>query len=150
MTHYMKRAVIPAKAGIQSTTILYRMPVSTSMTSNRVFHSLPRTQRVQRRNKLGEYAIHLLLVLMFIRSYLFLSTSLYVSLPNGNVMDKFDKWMTIYEIANYIKMSRTKLYGMAQRGEIPASKIGNQWRFDREEIDQWMKAHATGKRGSKA
>ncbi len=21
-------------------------------------------------------------------------------------------------------------------------EIGNQWRFDREEIDQWMKAHA--------
>jgi len=30
-------------------------------------------------------------------------------------------------------------------GEIPASKIGTQWRFDREEINQWMKAHATGK-----
>lgn len=42
-------------------------------------------------------------------------------------------------------MSRTKLYGMAQRGEIPAPKSGNQWRFDREEIDQWMMAHATGK-----
>jgi excisionase family DNA binding protein len=36
-------------------------------------------------------------------------------------------------------MGRTKLYRMAQDGEIPASKVGNQWRFDREEIDQWMK-----------
>jgi PTS system nitrogen regulatory IIA component len=34
---------------------------------------------------------------------------------------------------------------VAECGEIPASKIGNQWRFDRKEIDQWMKAHATGK-----
>jgi PTS system nitrogen regulatory IIA component len=48
----------------------------------------------------------------------------------------------------YIKMSRTKLYGMSRRGELPASKIGNQSRFDREEIDQWMKAHATGTVGS--
>ncbi|MCB2185149.1 MAG: helix-turn-helix domain-containing protein [Deltaproteobacteria bacterium] len=60
-------------------------------------------------------------------------------------MNLFDKWLPIDELADYIKMSRTKLYGMAQRGEIPAPKSGNQWRFDREEIDQWMMAHATGK-----
>ncbi|MEA1924092.1 MAG: helix-turn-helix domain-containing protein [Pseudomonadota bacterium] len=64
-------------------------------------------------------------------------------------MDTFDKWLTIENLATYLKLSRTKLYGMAQRGEIPASKIGNQWRFDREDIDQWMKSHATGKGKSK-
>ncbi|MBW6512050.1 MAG: helix-turn-helix domain-containing protein [Desulfuromonadaceae bacterium] len=53
-------------------------------------------------------------------------------------MDKIDKWLTIDELAGYIKMSRTKLYGMAQRGEVPASKIGTQWRFDRDRIDVWM------------
>jgi len=57
-------------------------------------------------------------------------------------MDKINKWLTIDELAGYIKMSRTKLFGMARHGEIPASKIGTQWRFDREEIDQCMKAHA--------
>ena len=50
------------------------------------------------------------------------------------------KWLTIVELAEYLKMGRTKLYRMAQDGDIPASKIGNQWRFDREEIDQWMKS----------
>jgi excisionase family DNA binding protein len=50
-----------------------------------------------------------------------------------------DKWLTIDELAEYLKMGRTKLYRMAQEGNIPASKVGNQWRFDREEIDQWMK-----------
>jgi PTS system nitrogen regulatory IIA component len=83
------------------------------------------------------------------QGYLSLSIFHYESLPNGEVMDKIDKWLTIDELAGYIKMSRTKLYGMAQRGEIPASKIGTQWRFDREEIDQWMKAHATGKGGAR-
>ncbi len=51
-----------------------------------------------------------------------------------------NKWLTIDELAGYLKMGRTKLYRMAQDGEIPASKVGNQWRFDREEIDQWMKS----------
>jgi excisionase family DNA binding protein len=50
-----------------------------------------------------------------------------------------DKWLTIDELSEYLKMGRTKLYRMAQDGEIPASKVGNQWRFDREEIDEWMK-----------
>lgn len=85
------------------------------------------------------------LVFMGAQGYLLLSIFHFEYLLNGEVMDKIDKWLTIDELASYIKMSRTKLYGMAQRGEIPASKIGTQWRFDREEIDQWMKAHATGK-----
>jgi len=50
------------------------------------------------------------------------------------------KWLTIEELAEYLKMGRTKLYRMAQDGDIPASKVGNQWRFDRDEIDQWMKS----------
>lgn len=49
------------------------------------------------------------------------------------------KWLTIQELAEYLKMGRTKLYRMAQEGNIPASKVGIQWRFDREEIDRWMK-----------
>ncbi len=49
------------------------------------------------------------------------------------------KWLTIEELAEYLKMGRTKLYCVAQDGDIPASKIGNQWRYDRDEIDQRMK-----------
>ncbi|UKL14581.1 helix-turn-helix domain-containing protein [Dissulfurimicrobium hydrothermale] len=44
-------------------------------------------------------------------------------------------------------MRRAKLYRMAQDGDIPTSKVGNQWRFDRDGIDQWMKSQrpVTGK-----
>lgn len=51
-----------------------------------------------------------------------------------------DKWLTVDELAEYLKMGRTKLYTMAQQGKVPGNKIGNQWRFDREEIDQWIKS----------
>jgi len=50
-----------------------------------------------------------------------------------------DKWLTLTELAAYLKISRAKLYQMAQDTKIPASKIGNQWRFNQEEIDIWMK-----------
>ncbi len=49
-----------------------------------------------------------------------------------------DKWLTIDELAEYLKLSRTKLYRMAQEGKIPGSKIGAQWRFNRKEIDDWV------------
>lgn len=58
-----------------------------------------------------------------------------------------DKWLTLEELTAYLKLSKTKLYGMAQRGEIPAAKIGSQWRFDREEIDAWMKSQSGSKEG---
>jgi len=55
-------------------------------------------------------------------------------------MDPQDKWLTIEDLSSYLKMSRTKLYQMAQKGELPGSKIGTQWRFDRDEIDDWVKS----------
>ncbi|ADJ26954.1 DNA binding domain protein, excisionase family [Dehalogenimonas lykanthroporepellens BL-DC-9] len=55
-------------------------------------------------------------------------------------MEPQDKWLTIEELSGYLKMSRSKLYQMAQKGELLGSKIGTQWRFDRDEIDDWVKS----------
>ena len=55
-----------------------------------------------------------------------------------------DKWLTLDELAGYLKLSRTKLYRMAQEAEIPASKIGAQWRFSRKEIDDWVISQRPG------
>jgi excisionase family DNA binding protein len=60
-----------------------------------------------------------------------------------------DKWLTIDELVAYLKMGKTKLYTMAQKGEIPGSKVGSQWRFDREEIDEWIKSGRAAKREKK-
>jgi excisionase family DNA binding protein len=55
-----------------------------------------------------------------------------------------DRWLTLDELAGYLKLSRSKLYRMAQERELPASKVGSQWRFDRHEIDEWMKSQGPG------
>jgi excisionase family DNA binding protein len=51
-----------------------------------------------------------------------------------------DKWLTVREVAEYLKLSTDLVYKFAQQGKIPVSRIGNQWRFDREEIDAWVKS----------
>ncbi len=50
-----------------------------------------------------------------------------------------DKWLTLEQIAEYLQMSESSIYKMAQGGKIPAYKVGRQWRFKREEIDRWVK-----------
>lgn len=52
--------------------------------------------------------------------------------------DQTPTWMTVAEVAEYLKLSRSKVYEMAQQGEIPCSKVAGQWRFHREEVDHWL------------
>lgn len=50
-----------------------------------------------------------------------------------------DKWLTIEQIADYLQVSREKLYRLCQKGKMPASKVGGQWRFDLKEVDAWVR-----------
>lgn len=46
--------------------------------------------------------------------------------------------MTMKQLAAYLKMSYHTLYKKAQRGEIPGSRIGRSWRFQKSVIDRWL------------
>ena len=56
-----------------------------------------------------------------------------------------DSWMTLEEVAQYLKVSRDSIYRLAQKSKIPASKVGNLWRFKKDEIDEWMKNNRNNK-----
>jgi excisionase family DNA binding protein len=49
-----------------------------------------------------------------------------------------DTWLTVREVAQYLKLSTDLIYKLAQQGRIPASKVGSAWRFKKEKIDRWM------------
>lgn len=53
------------------------------------------------------------------------------------------EWMTLEELGRYLKISRASLYKKAQSHQIPSTKIGRSWRFDRESIDIWMRKTQT-------
>ena len=46
--------------------------------------------------------------------------------------------MTVDQVADYLQIGKRTVYNMASAGEIPAAKIGEQWRFFRPEIDRWL------------
>ena len=46
--------------------------------------------------------------------------------------------LTIDEVAKYLRVSERTVYEWAQKGEIPAGKIGTVWRFKRLELEKWV------------
>jgi PTS system nitrogen regulatory IIA component len=49
-----------------------------------------------------------------------------------------DDILTIEEVAKYLRVSERTVYDWAQKGEIPAGKIGTVWRFKKQEIEKWV------------
>lgn len=46
--------------------------------------------------------------------------------------------LTLEEVAAYLKAGKRTVYRLAQKGEIPAFKLGGTWRFRRSELDSWI------------
>lgn len=46
--------------------------------------------------------------------------------------------MNVEEVADYLRVASATVYRLAQRGEIPAAKVGRVWRFQRTAIDRWL------------
>jgi len=59
-----------------------------------------------------------------------------------------NQWITLEQTAKHLQISRDSLYKKAQAGKIPASKIGNLWRFDIKEVDAWVRKQRPGRVGS--
>lgn len=61
-----------------------------------------------------------------------------------------DKWLTIDQIAEYLQASKEKIYKLCQKGKMPASKFGGEWRFRKELVDHWLlKNQVKGNHGRK-
>ena len=46
--------------------------------------------------------------------------------------------MTTRELAEYLRLSERSVYRLLERGEIPAVKVGGQWRFRKSAVDEWL------------
>lgn len=57
--------------------------------------------------------------------------------------------LTLEEVAAYLKAGKRTVYRLAQKGEIPAFKLGGTWRFRRSELDSWI-AERINKKKSEA
>ena len=51
--------------------------------------------------------------------------------------------LTVKEVASLLRVSTQTLYKMLENGEIPAVKVGSQWRFDSDRIKEWISSQAS-------
>jgi excisionase family DNA binding protein len=57
-----------------------------------------------------------------------------------------DRVFTIDELGQYLKVSKSTLYKLAQEGKLPGQKVGRHWRFRKEAVDRWLDSAAARRR----
>lgn len=55
-----------------------------------------------------------------------------------------DKFFTISEVTRYLKIPKSTLYKLSQKGKIPSVKIGKQLRFRKSSLDKWLSEREGG------
>ena len=56
-----------------------------------------------------------------------------------------DKLLSSRELGEYLNLRQVTVRRKAARGEIPATRIGHHFRFDKSEIDVWLQQNRPGK-----
>ena len=63
-------------------------------------------------------------------------------------MDKTENTvMTIDELSAYLKIAKSTLYKLAQKGRLPGQKVGRHWRFHKGVIDRWLGSRRAKRQG---
>lgn len=50
------------------------------------------------------------------------------------------EWLTLEEVAKYLKTPKSTLYKLCRRGVLEAHKLGKRLLFDREEVDRRIRS----------
>ena len=50
------------------------------------------------------------------------------------------KLIDIDELADFLKLKKQTIYNWLHEGKITGIKVGGVWRFDRREVDNWLKS----------
>ena len=54
--------------------------------------------------------------------------------------------MTLEEVASYLRVHPSTIDRLLKRKELPAFKVGSDWRFNQESIDRWRSNAESGAR----
>lgn len=52
----------------------------------------------------------------------------------------FNTLLTVDELAEYLGLKKQTIYNWLHKNKIQGIKIGKVWRFDKEEIDNWLRS----------
>ena len=58
-------------------------------------------------------------------------------MPKGRL--PVENIVTAEELGEYLKLSKSTMYKLAAKGDFPGFKIGDSWRFDMDDIIEFIK-----------
>ena len=48
------------------------------------------------------------------------------------------RWLSVDDIAQHLGVSKETIYRWAEKGKIPSHKVGRQWKFNLQQVDEWV------------
>jgi excisionase family DNA binding protein len=67
---------------------------------------------------------------------------------NGTPMPDLDtvaqRVMTVQDVSSYLRVHPSTVYRLLKRNELPAFRVGSDWRFNVEAIDRWRSQMEAG------
>jgi excisionase family DNA binding protein len=51
-----------------------------------------------------------------------------------------NRWLSVDEIANHLGIKRDTVYKWISERRMPGHKIGRLWKFNKSEIDEWVRS----------
>lgn len=57
---------------------------------------------------------------------------------SNNESQEMEAFLTTEEVLSYLKITPRTIYRLIRTGELPAVRIGRQWRFRRADLDRWL------------
>jgi excisionase family DNA binding protein len=49
-----------------------------------------------------------------------------------------DTVLTLVEVAEFLRVHPTTIYRLLYKDQIPAFKVGSEWRFNQESVEKWV------------
>jgi excisionase family DNA binding protein len=59
-------------------------------------------------------------------------------------MADYKDLLTVKEISDLLRLHPTTVYKLARQGKIPSFRVGNEWRFRKDEIMRWLSEKSAG------
>jgi excisionase family DNA binding protein len=55
-------------------------------------------------------------------------------------LEMTDRWLSVEEIGEHLGVSKDTVYAWIAKRHMPAHKVGRLWKFQKAEVDSWVKA----------
>lgn len=61
-------------------------------------------------------------------------------------MDHEDRWLSVEKVAEHLGVSKDTVYRWIEQKDLPAHRVGRLWKFDKSEVDKWVRSGSAGQR----